>query len=275
MAKHAGEREDFRTLTGGARELSHVLREQVKQNPIRFARLALRLTPDINPAYGDAILMGLGETDPAEDENVIFDAIRHIALFGHSDNDRWLGWSLRPYLKTAPLNIVDLIKERAVATTDPSDDGVRVWSEDPDGQRITDVTSSGINTARGSLADTLARLLVYDVDGSRTALAVPVLNRLAQDPSVPVRSCAAGLIAAAMRHARREATEAFWQLIETDDALLATDQVIRLIIYVGNEEPAAGRPIVERMLASSDAKVREAGGQLAALAAMEWTSVTT
>jgi hypothetical protein len=271
MTKHADEQhEDWKSFTGGARELSYVLREEAKQDPDRFARLALRLSAEINPVYCDAILMGLGEAEAISDEGLIFDAIRHIATFGHSENDRWLGSALRPYLKTAPLDIVELIRDRAVATTDPSDDGARVWSKDPDGRERTDIMMSGINTARGSLAETLANLLTYDLDGTRTALAVPVLDRLAQDPSVPVRSCVARLIGAAMRHARAEATEAFWHLIEIDDALLATRPVIRLIVHLGNEELAGVKAVIERMLASSDDDAREAGGQLAAYAALEW-----
>lgn len=270
MAKHAGERENWQTFTGGARELSHVLREETKQDPRRFAGMALRLTADINPAYGDAILMGLGEAEPVDDEAVVFDAVRHIASFGHSENDRWLGSALRPYLKTAPLDIAELIRDRLVATTDPSDDGNRVWSDDGTGRQVADIRNSGLNTARGSLAEALANLLVYDGDGSRTAIAVPVLDRLATDPSVPVRSCVARLIGAAMRHARADATEAFWRLIESDDGLLATNPVLRVLIHLGNEDPAAAAPVIERMLASPDAKVREAGGELSAFAAMEW-----
>lgn len=270
MAKHADEGKDFWALKGGARELSHVLREQVKQDPRRFARLARRLTSDMNPAYGDAILMGLGDADPVDDEALIYEAVRHIASFGHSDNDRWLGGTLRPYLKTAPLHMVELIRDHLVATTDPSDDGVRIWSQDESGRQIADIHTSGINTARGSLAEALADLLVYDVDGSRTAVATPVLDQLADDPSLPVRTCVARLIGAAMRHARPTATEAFWRLIDTDDALLAEEQVIRLLIFVGNEEPAAVRPVTQRMLASDDTAVREAAGELAVFAAMEW-----
>ncbi len=272
MAKHAGERENWRTFTGGARELSHVLREETKKDPGRFARLARRLTADINPAYGDGILMGLGEAEAVDDETAVFAAVRHIASFGFSENDRWLGSALRPYLKTAPLDIVELIRDRLLATSDPSDDGIRVWSDDGTGRQVADIRSSGISTARGSLAEALANLLIYDGDGSRTAIAVPILNGLAADPSVPVRSCAARVIGAAMRHSRPEATEAFWQLIEADDGLLATEPVLRVVIYLGNEDPAAVRPVIERMLASSDAKVREAAGELAAFAAMEWAA---
>lgn len=196
--------------------------------------------------------------------------MRHIASFGHADNDRWLGWALRPYLKTVPLDMVELIRDHLVATTDPSDDGVRVWSQDESGRKVADIYASGINTARGSLAETLADLLVYDADGSRTAVATPVLDQLADDLSLPVRSCVARLIGAAMRHARSTATEAFWRLIDSDDALLATDHVIRLLVFLGDEEPAAVRPVTQRMLTSEDPAVREAAGQLAAFAAMEW-----
>jgi len=274
MRKHAGEREDFTTLKGGAREQAQVLRGQTKQDPGRFAQLALQLTPDINPAYGDAILMGLGEAEPAANEAVALAAVRHIASLGHDENDRWLGSALGPYLKTAPLDIVELIRDRLSATPDPSDDGVRMWTDDGSGRQVADIRMSGINTARGALAETLADLLIYDVDGARTAVAVPALNRLAEDPSVPVRACVARLIGAAMRHARRAATAAFWRLIQTEDALLATEPVTRLVVFLGNAEPATVQPVLERMLGSEDMPVRESGGQLAAFAAMEWDTVS-
>jgi hypothetical protein len=88
-----------------------------QQDPDRFARLALRLSAEINPAYCDAILMGLGEAEAISDEGLIFDAMRHIAAFGHSDNDRWLGSALRHTSELHPLDIVKLIRDRAVATT--------------------------------------------------------------------------------------------------------------------------------------------------------------
>ena len=167
MTRHAGQRTDFATLTGGADEQSRVLQESVKQNPVRFAQLALRLTADINPAYGSAILMGLGEAAPIEDPDVVFEAVRHIASLGQEENDRWLGSSLRPYLKVVPSDLVQLISDRAATAIDPSDDGMRIRSQDRD-RRAADVRVSGINTARGSLADALANLLVYDLDGSKT-----------------------------------------------------------------------------------------------------------
>ncbi|MDV2981618.1 UNVERIFIED_CONTAM: hypothetical protein Q9R71_31035 [Actinomycetes bacterium ARC8] len=274
MIKHSDERENFTTFKGGAREQAQVLQQETKQNPKRFAQFALRLTADINPAYADAILIGLGEADAVSDEQAVFNALRHIASLGHSDNDRWLGSALRPYLKTTPLDLVQLITDRLVTTTDPNGDGICVWTEDEEGRRQPDIVTSGINTARGSLAGTMANLLTYDTDGARTALVAPFLSHLATDQSIPVRTSVARLIGTAMRHARLEATEAFWLLIQTDDALLGTQEVVRLIVFIGHRDPGTVQPLIMRMLASNDQSVREYGGQLAVLAAMEWGNPT-
>lgn len=89
MAKHNTDDTDWGTLTGGARELSHVLRDQVKSDPDRYARLALRLTPDLNAAYADGFLMGFADVERSDaTAELIYEAVRHIATLGHSDIDR-------------------------------------------------------------------------------------------------------------------------------------------------------------------------------------------
>src|SRR5690606_21369748 len=74
----------------------------------------------------------------------------------------------------------------------------------------------------------------------------------------------------AMRHARPAALQAFAHLINADDALLAAHTVVRLIAYLGYENPDVARPVIERMLSSANFETRDAGGQLAALAALQW-----
>lgn len=269
MRRHAGEREDRFEFRGGARELSSVLKAETSADPTRFARLAQRLTGDNNAAYGDALLMGLGEATPVEDSSVIFDAVRHIASLDLPDNDRWLGYALRHYFKEMPTDLLELIRDRALGAVDPADDSPVFQREDGKQDR-NDLWSTGTNSARGSLAEALGDILIYDVDGSRTALVTPVLNRLAEDPIAAVRTGVAHTIAAALRYARPQAVEAFHRLIDTDDSLLTTRPVVRLIMYLGNGDPAVVRPTIERMLASSEDMVREAGGELAAIGAMQW-----
>ncbi len=274
MARHASDREDFRTFRGGAHELSQVLKAETAKDPGRFARLALHLGSDVNPAYTEALLMGLGEgggevlTNPTP----VFAAMRHIASLRLASNDRWLGRPLRHYLKAdIPDDVISILTDRVLRADDPSED--RTWSTDEMGNResIGDaIYAAGINTARGSAAVSLGEVLVFDPDGRRTALVVPILAQMAQDPSVAVRSCVAYVVVACLRHARTAAVEALGFLLQGDDRLLATQSVGQLLIYVGNGEPAVILPIVERMLASEVEDVREAGGRLAAFASMEW-----
>jgi hypothetical protein len=271
MAKYDSDSTNWDTFTGGARELSHVLQERVKEEPARFARLALQMSADLNPAYGDAILMGFGDVTPAEDDAApIFDAIRHIASFGHVDNDRWIGTALRRHYKDAPLDLVELVRDRALRSSDPKDDSPVFVRQGENGTRAKDLRANGINTARGTLAESLGDLLVYDVDGQRTELVRPHLQALASDPVLSVRSCVAHTIAASLRHARADAVAAFERLIDADDRLLASDLVGQLMLYIGNVNPDVIDPVIQRMLASDDDEAREAGGTLAAFAALEW-----
>lgn len=270
MAKYGRDDHDWDSLKGGARELSHVLKEHVAADPARFAQLALRMTPDLNPAYGDAILMGFGDATTDIDPTPISAAIQHIASLGHADNDRWLGMALRRHYRDAPLDLVELVLDRALHSADPTDNRPVITGNEDDDQRANGLRINGINTARGSLAEALGDLLVYDIDGQRTELVRPHLQELAGDPVLSVRSCVAHTIAASLRHARPAALVAFQQLIDASDVLLATDLVQRLMLYIGNVNPEVVDPVIQRMLTSADAEAREAGGQLAAFAGLEW-----
>lgn len=272
MDKHNADRENWRTLEGGARELSQVLKEEVKKDPGRFCRLTLRIGQETHPAYADAILMGLADTEAPVDDDLVFQAVRHIASLKNPANDRWLGWALRRHLKAdVPADLIGVIIERAVRSGDPEDEKLSLESddEDADEDERDRLLERGINTARGQGAEFLGDLLVHDVDGSRTRLVVPNLDQLAVDPSLAVRACVAHLIAACLRYARPEAIAAFRKLIDTDDRVLATRHVEMLFVYIGNGDAEEVKPVIRRMLSSAHARVRRAGGRLSAYAGLE------
>ncbi|MGY2011935.1 hypothetical protein ACW9HC_33610, partial [Nocardia gipuzkoensis] len=269
MTVHAGEGEKA-GQSGGAHEQAQILEQLTQDEPNRFAQLALRLSSNIAANYSNAILRGLGATSSACESATVFEVVRHIASLNNPDNDRFFQFALHPYVTVVPLDVIELLRDRMVEAADPIDDGSRVWRQDESGTRRVDILISGINTSRGSLARTLATLLESDVDGARTRLVVPVLNRMADDPSVAVRAAVANLIGAAMRHAPVAGREAFARLISTDDRLIATQPVLRLLTYLGNDEPAIVIPVIERMLTSTHSAVREKGGRLATYAALEW-----
>ncbi|MGW1463668.1 NACHT domain-containing protein [Streptomyces sp. NPDC002308] len=270
IAKHSADRTDWSTFTGGAHELSSVLRQEAERDPARFSALALRFDRNTHPAYGTAFLMALGAAEALDDGAPVFDAVRHVSSLDYEDNARWVGHSLRHYYKSTPLDLVERIVGYAARPESHGSDPI-AWSSD-EGKNIgRDVYWAGINSLRGAAAETLGDFLVYDTDGSRTALVLPILNRLAGDASISVRSCVAHLIHASMRHAQPQALDAFAKLIETDDDnLFATHTVCRLMIYIGSEDADVISPVITRMLQSQAAEVRRIAGQLAALAAVQW-----
>lgn len=271
IAKHDSNETNWETFTGGARELSWLLKEQTVTHPQRFARLALQLTPEVNVAYTNALLMGFGDAEVGDSTRpLLFEAVRHIASLGQSDNDRFLGTALKKYYREVPLDLVQLILDRTLRAPDPVDDSPVIIRDDTDRQTAAEMHMNGINTARGSLAKTLGDLLIYDRDGQRTSLVAPSLSVLADDPVLSVRSCVAHTLSASLRYARREVLEAFEILIRAHDCLLAAEGVQRLMLYIGKVNPEVIDPVIWRMLASENGETREAGGAIAAHAALEW-----
>jgi len=270
MAKHDNDDRDFGSEVGGARELAQLLGARTAEDPLRFAGLAMQLTPETNEAYPGAILRGFGEASiPEGAQHAVFDAIRHIVRLGLDDSDRWLGWAVRHIYDETPLDIVEMILDRALHAPDPVDSSP-VFVRRDDRQSGRDLFQNGYNTSRGSLAESLGDLLVHDTDGTRTELVAPHLAELASDPILSVRACVAHTIAACLRHARPTAYAAFERLIDAEDLLLASDMLDDLMIYIGNADPEVIDPVIDRMLSSTDVEVRRVGGCLAAFAALQW-----
>ena len=264
MKKYHKERASL-DLVGGAYELSMLLKQFTVDDPLRFAGLAIKMTPKMNPVYPDAILWGFSEASiPDNAKPVVFEAIRHIASLRSSECDEHLGRSLQHLAEDVPLDLVEKVIDRTLYSfRSKSDSSINASPN-------RDLEFEGINTTRGSLACSLVNLLSHDKDGTRTAKVTPHLVKWASDPVLGVRTCVAYLIIACLRHEPRIACEAFEQLIAADDILLATESVERLILYIGNSVPEKIDPVVDRMLKSEEPKVREVGGNIAVFAACHW-----
>ncbi len=89
IAKHAGERTDWGSFTGGAQEMARVLEQETINDPARFVALGMQLDAASHPAYLDAILHGLRQTTEI-DPSLVFDFMRHVSSLGRPDHDRWL-----------------------------------------------------------------------------------------------------------------------------------------------------------------------------------------
>jgi hypothetical protein len=109
-----------------------------------------------------------------------------------------------------------------------------------------------------------------DADGHRAALVGPSLNALAGDASLGVRAMVADVLTACLMHARPAVIAAVPPLLDTDDRLLATSSVQNLRFYLVPTDLELVLVGVDRMLASRDESVREAGGAMAAYIALEF-----
>ena len=141
MDKYRTDRTDIATFTGGADELSNVLRSEATNDPARFARLALRMTADTLSAYVGAILFALMQTQNPIDASLAFDVVRHVATFGDDGNDQALVMALRRHLSgDVPDDIIELVLDRALHATDPAEDA---WSKPaPNGANRTSTAIS-------------------------------------------------------------------------------------------------------------------------------------
>jgi hypothetical protein len=271
LAKYSTQREPLSDLTGGAHELSSVLKQEVLKDPARFARLALRFDASTNPSYPYAVLTGIGEADDPPPQEVALAAVRHLANLGHEETDRWLGWALRPYMKTAPLEVAELVRDRVLHPSDLANDAYATWDHEDEAHGIDNLRTAGINSRLGSLAETLADLLIFDVDGGRTTAVMPALDHLVSVESQPVLCCAARLVATVVRHDRLAARRAFERILAgAQDQLLATRYVVRLTVLFGPEDPDRFVDIVGQLGRSRFPAARRQAGALAALAATEW-----
>jgi len=256
---------DYR-LRGGAVQLSRQLETATKDDPERFARLARSFTSDTNPYYFDAILGGLRKTDVAKD--AVFDVVRHFFSLPAKPGSRWMSDAIVKYsAEDIPEDILAIVGWLATEAVDPAtDDEAETWSQDsPEEERPANYLNRAINTTRGSAAEDIGFLLRADAD--RVSFFAPHLDQMVADPTVTVRSTVAHALCGLFAHEEELALDLFLKLCEIEnDILLATPHVDRFLYYGNIRHFAQLRAIVQRMLDSTIAVVREAGARHACLA---------
>lgn len=249
---------------GGAYQLSQHLAELTKEDPLRFARVGLRLTGDHNPNYLSAILRGVGQAEHVDEAEPAFELIRHARALGHPDHERWLTWPLHRLLVAAiPLDIVELLIERTQNAADPDHErNQRALTEERDLHML------GINSARGSIAGMLGDLVISDKGGERSELIAQATPSLVRDPSPGVRVCVAHILHAFLPTRSELVLDLLPTLLETDELILATRLVENLLAGLAINQLDHVRDVIERMLASEHAHLRQAGGRLKVWAAL-------
>ena len=246
---------------GGARELARVLQARTKEAPNRFARLALRFPADANPVYLNEMLGALKENE-AVASDLKLQLCRKAFDEARSDCGRAVADVLGQMEDALPDDAIEMIDWLATQDDDPA---VERWTQDGDGQGHYDGDPyfHGINTTRGRAVEAIRDLILRDavyIERFRTTL-----DKIVQDPSAAVRSCVAGILRAIASHDPSLGMSLFQGMDLSEDRLLATPHVYEFIRGRLNNGLSELRPIIERMLSSSEPDVREAGARLACI----------
>ena len=261
--RHHANTEDW--LKGGKQELSAALEERVEQEPVRFIAMALSMPDDTAHAYYNAVLRGLAEVEPGLiDQSLVVRLIGRIhGLEGHP-----CGRSICWLIKKQPsvcchAEVVDIAAWYATQDPDPKNES---WQETAPGgsyYHLGDPYNAGINSVRGSAAGAIEVLLVEKPSYFNQLR--DAVEHLAGDPSVAVRSCALAPVAQVLNIDRRLGIEWFLRCVDTDDAVLATPHVERVVYFVGHSDYVAVRPVLRRMLSAADPKTVAVGSRVSVL----------
>ncbi len=252
-------------LRGGATQLAQELETRVKEEPDRFARLSLRFPPGTNPVYLELTLSALKGAEVASTLKL------EVCRKAFADSRGSCGRSIVALLGSIegplPNDAVEMLGWLAIDHEDPVEE---LWQKDAGGGHPDyngDVQMDGINTTRGRAADAIRALILADV--TYVERFRPALERMIRDRSAAVLSRIAGTLQAVAYHDSALALSLFLCMDLSEERLLATRYVYGFIH--GNLRDSFGqlRPIVERMLRSSEPKVATAGARLASLAAVD------
>lgn len=240
-------------LRGGAYELGSVLRNRVKEEPERFARLALKFPEECNTSYFLNVLYGLKDATVGSDLKIsvaqrMFDTNCNACLMAALD----LLASIKDTM--LPDEAVQFVERMAADYPHPN-------ASDPE---VEDLLQEGINTVRGHGVQTIRDLIL----GEKAYLEKfrATIEQCTHDPSLAVRACGASMLIAVAMHEESWGLALFNQLLETKDQLLGTQYVEHFVAQGLRKRIRELRPIIERMLRSHIEAVRQAGGRLACLA---------
>ncbi len=274
MQKYSSVAEDMTrpiANSGGAPELSRGLGALVKDNPVRFSRLANRMDASLHPYYFEAILRGLTnsrDSDRPGTLDQICSVLRRIADIHVAVSERALANTIGTLAdEDIPHDIVHMLCRIANNATDPEKDSwlepptSLPWQKPPGPDPVRDLISQAINSARGVAAGSIATLLFANRD--RWHLFKPTVEQLITDPVLAVRSVAVRCLLAILDTHREDAIEGFQLLIGDAEPILGSKEIENFVHYAMFRDYAAMRPTLMKMLQSSEpAAVKVGAGQM-------------
>ena len=251
----------FPGFKGGAPELAQALAERVREEPDRFARLSLRFPSDANPVYLGQTLTAL--KDASVETGLKLEVCRKAFAEAHGGCGREIGGLLGSIEEPLPDDAIEMLHRLMTEHEDPA---TELWPEyaPRDGKyHHSNITDFGLNSTRGGVAIAITRLIRRDADYIDRFR--PTLEQMVRDRSPGVLSWVAETLRVVGFHNPALGVRLFLNLNVSDVRLLATRHVRGFIHDRLGDSFADLRPVIERMLRSSEPEVCEVGARLASL----------
>ncbi len=237
---------------GGARELAQVLGRRAKEDPQRFANLALKLDTGIPATALDQIIANIAD-------HVDVDTLTAVCEHAHRLHGSAVGRTICRAAQRAGAGnsrIIDLICTYA-DDLDPDHEAARTEASSGQLYYGGDLYHAGINSTRGEAA--LAAALVLFASAEHVDRLLPVIDRLATDPILAVRVCAAEGAVALLNHAPKAALEIAQRLFDAPIGVLDARTSERLLVYAIVRAPERFASTLDRALQGPDSLAKRAG----------------
>jgi hypothetical protein len=253
-------------LVGGAGQLAGVMEGLAKQNPERFARLALQFPESVNIRYFEAVLRGVAEPG-LNDENALNLCRRCHNLPGRPLG-RWIPSVVAKISESVlPDEALDIVAWYATEDSDPKED---LWLKSQAGGREPlfggSIDMAAINCVRGTAAQALSQLVFPDAQ--RLVKLLPTIERLVNDKSIAVRASTSWTLIGVLKHDRDLAVRLFLTLCSVDEAILRASGVERFLKYGLRTHYTMLEPILDRMLKAVSEEANLAGARLTSIVAL-------
>lgn len=266
MRKYADDRNHIYlkdAVVGGCRQLAQSLEAVVKSNPIPYIDLLRGIPVDINIAYPEAIISGLGETDltSSQANDVVNISLRWpIGTFNRS-----LCWFVRRHRTVADrFEILDLILHVA-ANGSASDSIVQSHGGRPQELRVRDfigrggdLDMSGLNSDRGAAYLTLANV-IWGSDKYLEVVVSFVTKQIECEPLVSVKMQMMHLLNAISKYDPDKGVELLLKLAEGDLESLNTRVGLSMLRWSVFNHAERMSELVYRMCADDNVGVNALG----------------
>lgn len=261
LRKHASEGTDWSgdVPVGGATQLAQMLEQRAREEPERFARMALRFDATVPATAGAHALRG---AHAGIDLALLTEVCEHVsAVYGED-----VGHDVCSAIEAA-----DAVNERLVALLDrystsksPEREWARTDAGSGGGQYYGgDLFHAGLNCTRGGAALAAASVLFKGAD--HLASVLPIVERLATDVNMAVRACAAEAVVALLNHNSDRALELAEKLLDAPIDVFDARTTERLLRYCILRAPERFSIHLQRAIEGPDS-VAERGGHVWAIA---------